>query len=142
MNFNCPNCNAPLSLTLATNPTPPTPTPKPIPTPPTATSYPISRLTDDDKRWLVRMAAAYSVALRTIPGAHQLLPDILTDGRGNTVWDLGGPQGGGAGMQTAINRIINSASAGGDLYDSSYNPATYTGPLKAVYANLVASKKP
>lgn len=96
-----------------------------------ARTYPIAQLRDDDKRWLRIAQDRYRQDLRMLPGAHQLLLDMLTDTRGRTI-----AQGG----QVDIASLTNQIMAGGTLYDDHYGvaqAALYNGTLRQVYANLV-----
>lgn len=122
-------------------------------TPPAANgpkSYPIQALTENDKRWLVQ-SAMYRYRIDTNAAPHvrtdgskwtgnQLLEDVLVDGRGKNVWELGGPQGGGMAMQNQINAIKQEFSAGGAGFQPGYKADTYQGPLRSVYGGAVAAK--
>lgn len=114
--------------------TPPAQQPPGTPAPSVANTYPLARLSVDDKKWLLPMTAQYRQDLKAVPGSHQLFEDLLTDAHGKTVWQ-------GATIQTQINQVKNDVSAGGSLYDPGFDAKTYAGPLKAIYATLVASKK-
>ena len=106
-----------------------------------AKSYQLSALTDADVQWLRFGDGEYKQALRLVKGAHQLPADMLTNPAGKTVWDLGGPQGAGSALQLQINQLIKDYSAGGRLYDPKQTGKEYTGPLRQVMSNLIASKQ-
>lgn len=120
--------------------TPPPATPPPVVSPPPATvtaiSYPIALLDNADKNYLGYMMMTYRVDLRSLPGSHQLLEDMLVDSKGRNVTDFPPNDP----LQYLINLIKNGVARGGPLFDPSFTVAGYTGPLKPIYKNLVAAK--
>ena len=94
----------------------------------------------EDNWFLTKMKQPYSVALKTIPGSHQVYFDILTDSRGRTYSD-GQPQPvntvNDAALKQQINVLINDGSYN---CPSTFDPAKYTGFLKTIYDNLVKWK--
>ena len=105
--------------------------------------YSFSDLDNADIQWMRFGDYAYKQELKHVKGAHQLAADMLTNENGKTVWDLGGPQGGGAAFQNVLNNeVIRRYSGGGDLYDpKQLNGELYTGPLRQIMVNLIAFKQ-
>ena len=104
-----------------------------------ARTFALSNLSVEDKKWLRIAMDQYRVALRNKPGAHQLCEDMLVDSRGFNVTDHAPNDA----LQARINQLKNEILAGGALYDPAYGvvqAAQYAGPLKQIYANLVAFK--
>lgn len=139
-NVNCPNCGATLSLAVAGDPAPVVQPPVERP-PVAATSYPVSKLVAADKMYLWKMEQAYRVALKSLPGSHQLFWEVLTDNFGHR-WSDGVPQPAGTVNSPALNQAINLAINAGasDAALPSFLVSAYNGPLRAIYANLVAAK--
>ena len=126
----------------ATPDAPIVPAPRPGPTAPApqpssaGATYPIARLTADDKKYLRIAMLDYRNALRTKPGSHQLLEDMLTDSRGQNITDHPPNDA----LQAQLNVLKNAISAGGALYDPAFDANAYRGPLVDVYHALVAKK--
>lgn len=107
------------------------------------TAYPVDAVKLADAMYLYRMDLDYRLALGRIPGAHQVQFDILTNGAGKR-WSDGVPQPAGTvndpALKTAINRVINWAGADNAAATTRFDVDAYSGPLKAIYANIVAAK--
>lgn len=120
-----------------------TPTPTPTPTPDLRTTYPVSKLTREDKFYLYRMVMPYKSALKNIPGTHQIHFDVLTDNFGRGFSD-GIPQPVGTVndpiLKTAINQAINYAGMTYAAECMSWDINSYTGPLKEIVQNLINKK--
>ena len=132
---------AALGQAPATTPPPTTTPPPPVvepPAPVAATRYQASRITLADAMFLRKMTSPYSSVLRNLPGSHQLFFDVLTNNKGQTYWEL--PEGSAAQMdlKVAVNRWINDAAYAAEY--PTFDVKTYTGPLKAIYDNIVAAK--
>jgi hypothetical protein len=120
-----------------------TPGPTPTPTGTAAISYPVSRLTAADRLYLytVEIRNIYKMALRDLPGSHQVFWDVLTDNFGKR-WSDADPQPPGttnnAALHLAINTAINTAATDPALRAFDFNG--YAGPLRAIVAALIDAK--
>ena len=93
-----------------------------------------------DNYWINKNLQRYRSDLEELPGSHQLYYDILVNAYGKRYSDaVPSPTGYAKDdkMKLHISNLINYASYHGQGYD----PATYTGPLLAIYDQLVVDMK-
>jgi hypothetical protein len=93
-----------------------------------------------DNYWLGKKLYDYGQELKSVPGAHQLYFDILVNNYGKRYSDATPPPPGyykDDSMKTYINNLINDASYNGQDYEV----GDYTGPLIAIYDQLVVDVK-
>ena len=90
-------------------------------------TYPLSKMNDADKAYLVRMDVPYRVATQ----GRQIWFDICTDDAGKTWADLGSDTtAAGKAWQAQIVAAVNYADRLPHVYQS--DPAQYAGPLRMV----------
>lgn len=125
-------------------PTPsPSPAPSPAPTPAKQISYPVAKLTAADKvyLWRVEVLKVYALALKALPGSHQIFFDLLVDNLGHR-WSDATPQPAGTTnspfLKQQISQAINAGAS--DPTEPTFKIADYTGPLKEIMANLIEAK--
>jgi hypothetical protein len=93
-----------------------------------------------DNFYLGKKLYDYRQDLASLPGSHQLHFDILVNNYGKRYSDANPCPAGyykDDSMKDYINTLINDASYNGQDYDV----ADYTGPLIAIYDQLVVDKK-
>jgi hypothetical protein len=93
-----------------------------------------------DNFYLGKKVYDYRQDLKDLPGSQQVYFDILTNNYGKRYSDANPSPAGyynDPSMKQHIDTLINDSSYNGQNFDQS----TYTGPLKAIYEQLVVDKK-